>query len=55
MNLVINLKKRTMSFERKLCRVIVSMDLAEGAHYIELVCDYEESDNELDKIYKITT
>lgn len=55
MNGVINLKKRTMSFERKSLRVIVPLDPVEGVRYIEPACDYIESDNELDQIYKITT
>ena len=42
-----------MSFERKSLRVIVPLDPAEGAWYTELVCDYVESDDELDQIYKI--
>jgi len=54
MNGVINLKKRKMLFERKSLWVIVPLDPAEGAHYTEPVCDYEESDDELDQIYKIT-
>lgn len=31
------------------------LDPAEGACYTEPVCDYDESDDELDQIYKITT
>lgn len=54
MNWFINLKKRKFSFERKSLRVIVPMDLAEGAHYTKPICDYVESDDELDQIYKIT-
>jgi len=53
MNGVINLKKRTMSFERKSLWVVVPLDPVEGARYIEPVRDYEESDDELDQIYKI--
>jgi len=55
MNGVINLKMRTMSFERKTLLVIVPLDPAEGARYIEPDRDYEEIDYELDQIYKITT
>lgn len=55
MNGVINLKKRTMSFERKSLQVILPLDPVEGAHYTEPVRDYEEIDDELDQIYKITT
>ena len=54
MNGVINLKKRTTSFERKMLHVVVLSDPVEGPHYTELVSDYEESDNDLDQIYKIT-
>jgi len=50
MNGVINLKKTTMSFERKSFRVIVPLDPAEGARYTEPICNYEESDDELDQI-----
>ena len=50
---VINLKKRKMIFEKKYLSVIISLDPAEGSHYIELVCNYE-SDNDLNCIYKIT-
>ena len=55
MNGVINLKKRTMSFERKSLRVIVPLDPIEGVRYIEPVLNYEESDDELNQIYKIKT
>jgi hypothetical protein len=55
MNAVINLEKRTMSFERKSLRVVVSLDPAEGARYTKPIRDYEESEDELDQIYKITT
>lgn len=48
MNGFIKLKKRTMSFERKLLWVVVSLDLLEGLRYTELVHDYEESDDDLD-------
>ena len=50
---VINLKNRTMSFERKSLQVIVPLDPVEGAHYTEPIHDYEESDDDLDQIYKI--
>jgi len=53
MNGVINLKKLTMSFERKSLRVVVPLDPAKGTCYIEPVYDYEESDDDLDQIYKI--
>jgi len=55
MNGVINLKKRTMSFEKKSLRVVVLLDPSEGARYTELVRNYEESEDDLDLIYKITT
>lgn len=55
MNGVINLKKRTMSFERKSLRVVVPLDPAEGVCYTEPVRGYEESEDELGQIYKITT
>jgi len=54
MNSVVNLKKRTMSFEIKMLRVIVPLDPVEGVCYTELVHDYEESVDELEQIYKIT-
>jgi len=54
MNGVINLKKCKMIFEIKSLRVMVPLDPAEGARYIEPVSD-DDSDNELDCIYKITT
>ena len=53
MNRVINLKKRTMSFERKFLRVVVPLDPVEVLCYTEPVHDYE-SDDDLDQIYKIT-
>ena len=55
MNGVINFKKRMMSFETKSLRVIVLLDPVEGVHYTKPVHDYDESDDELDHIYKITT
>ena len=51
MNGVINLKKRKMIFEKKSIRVVVPLDPAEGACYIELVHD-DESDDDLDCIYR---
>jgi len=53
MNEVINLKKRKMIFEKKSLRIVVPMDPAEGACYMEPVND-KDSDNELDCIYQIT-
>lgn len=53
MNGVINLKKRIMSFEWKSHRFVVPLDPAEGVCYTEPVHDYEESEDELDSIYKI--
>lgn len=41
-----------MIFEKKLLRVIVSLDITKGSHYSELVGDYERNDD-LDCIYKI--
>lgn len=52
-NGVVNLKNRTMLLEKKSLRVVVPLDPAEGACYTEPVWKYEESDDELDKIYKI--
>jgi len=43
-----------MSFERKSLSIVVPLDPAEGPRYSELVRDYK-SDDDLDKIYKITT
>jgi len=53
MNGIINLKKWAMSFERKALHVVVPLDPVEGLCYTEPVRDYEESDNDLDQIYKI--
>lgn len=53
MNGVINLKKQIMSFERKMLCIVVPLDPAEGPCYTKPVCDYEESDDNLDQIYKI--
>ena len=54
MNGVINFKKWTMSFERKSLLVVVPLDPAEGSRYTEPVHDYEESEDDLHQIYKIT-
>ena len=48
MNRVINLKKRKMIFEKKSLRVVILLDLTEGAHYTEPV-----RDDEIDCIYQI--
>jgi len=53
MDVVINLRKRRMTFENKSLRVIVPLDPTKGACYIEPAHDYEE-DDDLDQIYKIT-
>jgi len=53
MNGVIKIKKRTMSFEKKLLRIVVPLDPTERTCYTEPVCDYEESEDHLDQIYKI--
>lgn len=53
MNAIINMKKRSMKFEKKELRVIVPLDPAEGAWYTKPVCDYEE-DDENGQIYKLT-
>lgn len=53
MNGAINLKRQKMTLEKKSLRIIVPLDPAEGACYIEAVCD-EDSDDELDFIYQIT-
>ena len=52
MNGAINLKKRNMIFEKKLLRIVVPLDHAEGFLYTGPVRDYE-SDDDLDQIYKI--
>ena len=52
MNRVINLKNLKMIFEKKSLRVVVSLDPAEGACYIEPIHD-DEIDEDLDHIYKI--
>jgi len=53
MNGVINLKKRKMIFEKKSLRIVVPLNPAEGARYIQPVRD-DNSDDDLDCIYKIT-
>lgn len=55
MNGVINLKKRTISFDRKSLRVIVPLDPVKGACYTEPVRDCVESDDDMHQIYNITT
>ena len=45
MNVVINLKKHRMTFEKKELRVIVPLDPAEGARYTEPIWDYYEEDD----------
>ena len=52
MNAIINLKKHSMTFEKEL-RVIVPLDLVEGACYTELFRDYYEEDD-IEKISNIT-
>ena len=42
-----------MSFERKFLRVVLPLDHAKGVCYTEPVHNYEESEDELDQIYKI--
>ena len=54
MNVIINLKKHNMTFEKKELRVIVPLDPSEGVQYIELVYDYYE-ENDIEKIYKLNT
>ena len=51
---VINLKRCKMIFEKKSLCVVVPLDPMEGSRYTEPVCD-DESDNDRDYIYKITT
>ena len=53
MNMVINLKKKKMIFEKKSLRVIIPLEPPKGSRYTESVRDYE-SDDDLDCIYKIT-
>jgi len=49
---IINLKRRTMNFEKKSLRVVVPLDPAEGECYTKPVCN-EETNDELDCIYQI--
>lgn len=53
MNGVITLKKHKMIFEKKSLCVLVPLDPTEGSRHTELV--HDESNDELDCIYKITT
>ena len=55
MNGVINLKKQTVSFERKSLCMVIPLDPVEGPLYTEPARDYEESDDDLDQIYKTIT
>jgi len=50
---IINLKRRTMTFETKSLRVVVPLDPVEGERYTEPIRE-EESNDELDCIYQIT-
>lgn len=52
MDAMINMKKKKMTFERKMLKVIVPLDPTEGAWYTKTIRDYEE-DDDLDEIYKI--
>ena len=45
MDVIINLKKQRMTFEKKALRVIAPLDPAEGACYTEPVHDYVEDDD----------
>ena len=54
MDVVIKLKKWKMTFERKSLRIVVPLDPTEGTHYIEPVHNFVKSDDDMDKIYKIT-
>jgi len=53
MNGVINLKKHKIIFEKNSLRLVVPLDPVEGSRYTDPVRN-NESDNELDYIYKIT-
>ena len=53
MDVVINLKKRRIKFEKKELLVIVLLDPTKGSRYTKPVHYYEEEDD-LDQIYKIT-
>ena len=50
---IINLKKKTMSFEGNGIWVISPLDLALGLRYIELITIEEEAHN-IDAIYQLT-
>ena len=52
-NGVINLKKWKMIFEKKSLHIVVLLEPAKGACYIEPMRD-DESDEELEYVYKIT-
>lgn len=54
MNGFINLKKQKMIFKKNSLHMVVLLDPAEGARYTEPVHD-DETDDELDCMYKITT
>lgn len=54
-DVIINLNKIKMTFERKALRIVVPLDLAEEAHYTEPVHEFVEDDDDLDHIYNITT
>jgi len=47
------LKKGSMVFEKHGLRVVVPLDPAKGAQYIEPVCD-DYDDEEIDHIYMLT-
>ena len=51
-DVVINLKKRQMTFEGKYLRVIVPLDPSQGKRYIEQLRDEDQDD--LEHIYNIT-
>ena len=53
-NGVLNLNKWMMSFERKSLRVVVPFEHSKRPCYTKLVSDYEERNDDLDQIYKIT-
>lgn len=54
MDVVINLKKRKVTFERKSLKVVVPLDPTEGVHFTKPFHDFVEDDDDLDQIYKIT-
>lgn len=51
-NMVINLKKRNMKFEKKELRVIIFLDPTDGVRYMEPVQDYYEEED-IDQVYNI--